>query len=274
MALRGRAGTLLTSTRPRAVLVTTDDGPGAPGLEPLVAAVRDLGERLVVATPQTSWSGCGTAVSLTPARTAPVRQLERGDEILEFEVEGPPAAAVFAAHRGELGPRPALTVVGVNSGPNVGPRAIHSGTVGAALTASHFGIPSVAVSLDDMYSVDELDPGPRQWGAAAAIGRELAAWLLRRPVPASLSVNVPNLPPSLMRGLRSAELGLLDHERPPRRLFRAPGRGRRPLDHVLLREGFAAVVSLTRIDGTASVDAGSAARWATRRLAKQGFFAA
>ena len=53
-----------------------------------------------------------------------------------------------AALTGAFGERPDVVLSGINRGPNTGHAVLHSGTVGAALTASTFGLPALAMSLD------------------------------------------------------------------------------------------------------------------------------
>src|SRR5690242_11356443 len=43
-----------------------------------------------------------------------------------------------------FGPAPQLVLSGINRGANAGHAVLHSGTVGAALTAANYGVPSLA----------------------------------------------------------------------------------------------------------------------------------
>src|SRR5262245_34332110 len=62
-------------------------------------------------------------------------------------LDATPASAVLAACHGALGPTPDVVASGINPGANTGQMLIHSGTVGAALTAAAAGVPALAVSL-------------------------------------------------------------------------------------------------------------------------------
>jgi 5'-nucleotidase len=88
---------------------------------------------------------------------------------------------------------------GINRGPNTGHAVLHSGTVGAALTASTFGIPALAASLD--VRGDE----PRR-ETAIAVTRVALTWLLEQPAPLVLNVNAPNCPLAELRDVRSTRL--------------------------------------------------------------------
>ena len=84
-----------------------------------------------------------------------------------YGIDGPPALAVILACVGGFGPRPDIVLSGINHGVNVGRSAMHSGTVGAALTGAHFGLRCLAVSIrwgDDPVPVgDAGDHGGAPW---------------------------------------------------------------------------------------------------------------
>lgn len=130
------------------ILVTNDDGIHSPGLLAAAQAVRDLGEILVVA-PKHQQTGAGRS---TFAFNNVLIQEEHitvgGQRVSAFSVEGTPAQAVLYALL-EVAPRkPSLAISGINYGENPGTGVTVSGTVGAALEAAVFGIPSLAISLE------------------------------------------------------------------------------------------------------------------------------
>ena len=181
------------------VLVTNDDGVAAPGLAALAAAAAGIGHVVVVA-PAEDRSGAGAAVA--PA------WLDEGIRFRKVEIDGlgpayavqaPPALAVIAGVSGGIGVRPRLVVSGVNRGPNTGLGIIHSGTVGAALTAGNLGLPALAVSIDSTR--------PRHYDTAATVAAAAMAWLLNAPAGTVLNLNVPDLPIDEVRGVREAPLG-------------------------------------------------------------------
>lgn len=61
--------------------------------------------------------------------------------------QAPPAMIVIAALDGAFGETPTSVMSGVNHGVNLGRAILHSGTVGAALTAHNLGLTAVAVSM-------------------------------------------------------------------------------------------------------------------------------
>ena len=135
------------------ILITNDDGVFAPGIE---ALARGLTARfggmheLVVVAPLVDHSGAGAAVGAVYERESiPFEsvQIPGLENLPIYGVDGPPALAVILACIEGFGPRPDMIVSGVNNGMNAGRSALHSGTVGAALTAAQFGLRGVAVSI-------------------------------------------------------------------------------------------------------------------------------
>ena len=142
------------------ILVTNDDGVASEGLHVLARAMRPHGEVCVVA-PDSEYSGAGAAIGpihLTQPRVQPV---DISGIDTAWSVAGPPALCVMFARLGAFGDVD-LVVSGINPGANVGRSVYHSGTVGAALTARHANIPSLAVS----QHVTDFDVEGQSWEEA------------------------------------------------------------------------------------------------------------
>jgi 5'-nucleotidase len=122
----------------RIIVLTNDDGAGAPGLEALKRAVGDLGLCRVVA-PAGPRSGCGHAVST--GRSIAIHNLEDGD----YAIDGTPADCARMAID-FLVPEATLVLSGINAGGNLGVDVYHSGTVAAAREAVLHGLPAIAFS--------------------------------------------------------------------------------------------------------------------------------
>ncbi len=170
----------------------------APGLAALASAAARIGHVVVVA-PADDRSGAGAAVA--PAWLVDGILLAEVDVDglgSAYAVQGPPALAVIAGVSGGLGGRPRIVVSGVNRGPNTGVGILHSGTVGAALTAGNLGFPALAVSIDS--------DRPRHLATASTVAASVMAWLLEAPAGTVLNVNVPDLPVEQVRGVREAPL--------------------------------------------------------------------
>jgi len=182
-------------------LITNDDGFGSAGIVALAGVARDLGLEVVVAAP--AWDSSGASASLTGVSSQGHLLIEErssdgaaGTKMLA--VQAAPAMIVRAGLRGAFGPTPDLVLSGVNDGPNTGYAVLHSGTVGAALTAATHGCRAVAFSLGSS--------GIREFSGAVDIARRVIPWALDQPEPLVLNVNVPSLPPAEVRGLRRAGL--------------------------------------------------------------------
>ena len=188
------------STR-RRVLVTNDDGPESPGLGVLAAALGRAGHEIVVACPDDDYSGSGAALGrLHPDEHIDLYSVELvgSSGIMAQAVDGPPALCVIAAALGGFGPAPDIVVSGINPGLNTGRATLHSGTVGAALTAANFGLSGLAVSI----AAGE----PQCWATAAELAVETLAWLIDQEVRTVVNLNVPKCVARDLRGVRVATL--------------------------------------------------------------------
>lgn len=175
-------------------LLTNDDGIRATGLAVLERVVTGLGDIHVVA-PDRERSGAGHSLTLDhPLRVATLDDSHRA-------VSGTPTDAVLLAVERLLPARPDWVLSGINHGPNMGEDVTYSGTVAAAIEATILGIPAIALSLVAREGLlfDVLQP----------LLRRIIETLLQFPLGRSrlLNVNIPNLPPEHIRGVRVTRLG-------------------------------------------------------------------
>lgn len=182
-------------------LVTNDDGIASGGIEALARAARDVGLEVTVAAP--NWDSSGASASLTGVEHDGRLLFERDtadrwEGMTAFAVEAAPAFIVRAAVHGAFGAPPDLVVSGVNNGANAGHAVLHSGTVGAALTASTFARPAAAFSIGASTTP--------HWDTAADVARLVLGWLTAAERLVVLNVNIPNLPPDELGGLVPARL--------------------------------------------------------------------
>lgn len=183
------------------LLLTNDDGIDSPGLHALAVAVDAAGHEVVCAAPLHDMSGTGAAIGqIDPDEHVHARRAElpRANGVEAFAIDGPPGLAVLAAASGAFGERPDLVVSGINAGLNTGHLVLHSGTVGAVLTAQNFGISGLAVSL--------ARGEPWAWETAAGIAVEVLERLRAMPAATALNLNVPARPPERLAGVRWARL--------------------------------------------------------------------
>ncbi len=183
------------------VLVTNDDGIAAPGLSALAAAMVDLGHDVVVAAPATDHSGASSAIGPMggPDGVAVTSvELDALPDVAAYGVDAPPALIVIVGRLGAFGDAPDVVVSGINPGPNTGRSTLHSGTVGAALTAANMGLSGMAVSIEA--------GDPIRFQTAAKVAAGALGWVAGAPAKTVLNVNVPNLPLAEVRGVRPARL--------------------------------------------------------------------
>lgn len=231
-------------------LVTNDDGIGSQGLSVLAQVALDAGYEVTVVAPATEYSGASASLfgvetggrlvveeKAPPALPDGVRSLAVG--------AAPGLIAFLAAHEG-FGPRPDVVLSGVNRGPNTGHAVIHSGTVGATMSAMTHGIHGIAVSIN---AAD-----PQHWETARLVAAHGLAYLVDRPAEEGvLNINVPDLPPDRVLGVRRAPLARF-------------GAVQARVDQL---EASGWQVSYTEIDPTTDADSDAgllAAGWATMSL--------
>lgn len=176
---------------PPTALVTNDDGIDSPGLHRLAAAALEAGMNVIVAAPTEEASGSSASIAVQQKDGRILferRELEGLEATSAYAVEaGPGLIALLAAH-GTFGTVPDVLLSGINRGENIGQVVLHSGTVGAALTAGANGIRAMALS-----NVVPRDAEP-DWTAAAQLARDLIPRLLDQPAGTILNVNVPAVP--------------------------------------------------------------------------------
>jgi 5'-nucleotidase len=185
------------------ILVTNDDGVEAPGIAALAASAVRTGHEVLVVAPLVDWSGASAAVGAfyrregVDYRTFEIAGLE---DVPTYGIDGPPALGVILACVGGFGKRPDIVLSGINHGVNVGRSALHSGTIGAVLTAAQFGIRGLATSI-------RYGPDPVPWQTAAHLAHALIPVLENAPTATALNLNVPDVLLQDLQGVRGARLG-------------------------------------------------------------------
>lgn len=181
------------TTRPL-ILITNDDGVDSPGLHASAQAVADLGDLLIVA-PSIQQSGSGR--SYPPIKDKAVYQttvpLAEGPHVAYKAALSPAQAVSLAVF--DLTPRPiSLCISGINYGENIGSGVTISGTVGAALEATSFDIPAIAVSLEVSPEYHLTHNPETDFTAAAHFTRLFAQQILTKGLPSGadmLKIDVP-----------------------------------------------------------------------------------
>lgn len=177
------------------ILCTNDDGIHAPGLRLLAEVAGRLGDVTVVA-PDRQQSA--SSHSLTLHRPLRVTEIEPARHV----IDGTPTDCVLIAVNQLLAHRPDFVFSGVNHGPNMGEDVLYSGTVAAAMEGTILGIPAIAVSVAGSESED--------LGSYADLLHKMLERILGKsefPSETFLNINIPDLPPSEIKGVRITRLG-------------------------------------------------------------------
>ena len=182
-------------------LVTNDDGIESEGIRQLALAAVRARLDVIVAAPVTEASGTSASINSVQQDGRIVvepRTLTGLHGVRCFAVAAAPGFIVLVAHRGAFGEPPDLVLSGVNRGPNTGSSVMHSGTVGATLTAGMCGSRGLAVSINSGK--------PEHWSTAAAYAGRVLPMLTRGPESLVINLNVPDVDEAEVRGLVRAGL--------------------------------------------------------------------
>ena len=187
MRRAGTARLAIMKDQMKKILVTNDDGVRSEGLAALAAALKLLGDVVVVA-PAKEASAVGHALTLHH----PLRLERMGEGV--YAVDGTPTDCVNIAVAIILKDLPDLVVSGINTGWNLGDDVTYSGTVSGALEGALLGVPSLAVSLQ--RTRERFD-----FSTAAAAAAQLAGRVLEKGLPPRTFLNI-NVPRVVTRGFK------------------------------------------------------------------------
>lgn len=198
------------------ILVTNDDGIHADGILALENAAKAISNDVWVVAPEYEQSGAGHSLTLHQ----PLRMREITPR--KFAVSGTPTDCVLLGVKEIVtGKKPVnLVLSGVNRGCNVAEDITYSGTVAGAMEGTLLGIPSIAVS-------QELsDKKPMLWKTAEHYVKEILKKLQGFSFPEGnfLSVNIPNVAVSKVKGTVIAAQGVRKFEGIPDKRFDPKGR--------------------------------------------------
>jgi 5'-nucleotidase len=174
------------------ILVCNDDGIDAEGIAVLAESMKKIGNVTVVA-PSQPQSGMSHAMTL--GRPLRIQKVNRKNKFFGYAVQGTPVDCIKVAITHILDSPPDLIVSGINYGSNTAINILYSGTVAAAVEGTSYNIPSIAFSLTTYENADFTYSGK--------FARKLARQVLKHGLPPEtlLTVNIPNLPESKIKGV-------------------------------------------------------------------------
>ena len=186
------------------IMVTNDDGVGAPGINAVVQGLRTLSNtQVTVVAPLTNQSGTGEKTTPTSAGVLVTSNAQTASGYPATAVHGYPADTVIWAVKDHgLSFRPDLVVSGINFGQNIGPLAEGSGTVGAAREAASLGIPALAASqgVDDGSAPDFSEAVPFVENWVEQHRAQLISHTYGSKEPPQANLNVPTCVGASVRG--------------------------------------------------------------------------
>lgn len=201
-----------SASAPLRILLTNDDGWNAPGITAVYNALVAAGHDVTMFAPSTNQSGVGARATF--GGSLEVTHPEEG----KYAISGSPADSVEAALSTVYAAgAPDLVISGTNTGQNIAAATVHSGTIGAAVTALNDGIPAIAVSTETSFTSAAQPP----FDATAAFVVKLVTQLQKqaghgkRLLPGGLGLNV-NFPivenggPTKGVALTNTGMGFLD----------------------------------------------------------------
>jgi len=182
------------------LLLTNDDGINAKGIYALAKELEKNHEVFIVA-PNCQRSACGHSITLE--RPLVVKEIKiSGLKSKAFSVDGTPADCVKIAINKLIDCKIDMVVSGINRGLNLGTDVLYSGTVSAAIEATIYKIPAMAVSMQINKDNENYEMAAKYAGEILLkahenkIGNDIV-----------LNVNVPLLKENEIKGIKVCKIG-------------------------------------------------------------------
>ena len=176
------------------ILISNDDGYQAEGIIQLAKSLSEDAEVIVVAP---SENKSAASSSLTIGKPLKPIQIKKN----VYAIDATPSDCVHLALCGFIKESIDLVVTGINFGANLGDDVIYSGTVAGAIEGRFLGLPSIAMSLASWEC--------KHFDTAGQIAKLLVAQINKAPLANNtiINVNVPDIPMSEIKGIKSTRLG-------------------------------------------------------------------
>ena len=179
------------------IFLTNDDSYLSKGFRAAVNLAREFG-RVIAIAPERVQSGMSQAITINQPLF--LRQVECSEDVEIYAFSGTPVdCAKVAFDHFFAGRKVDLVLSGINHGSNAAVNVMYSGTMGAAIEGSFYGVPSIGLSRDD-HAADADFEGAVEYGRRVIAEVLAAADTLPRPL--CLNVNVPRCAASEIAGVR------------------------------------------------------------------------
>lgn len=184
-------------SKERVIFLTNDDSYMSKGFRAAVELAKKFGKVIAIA-PDRVQSGMSQAITINSPLF--MRQVEISDDVEIYAFSGTPVdCAKIAFDHFFANKRVDLVLSGINHGSNAAVNVMYSGTMGAAIEGSFYGIPSIGLSLDDHDADADFEGAVRY---ARMIISDVLEAAERLPRPLCLNVNVPKIPADDIQGIR------------------------------------------------------------------------
>jgi len=167
----------------------------AAGIRTLRKHLENAGHQVIMIAPDRERSAASHSLSLK--RDLWVKRLAEN----EYSVDGTPVDCVVVALQHIIKEPVDLVISGINAGQNMGEDVLYSGTVAAALEAALNGLRAIAISINSYQ--DQLYDTAAAW-MVKLLSSGIAELCVAHGV---LNINIPNLPPEKLRGVRLTSTG-------------------------------------------------------------------
>ena len=179
------------------IFLTNDDSYLSKGFRAAVNLACEFGDVIAIA-PDRVQSGMSQAITINSPLF--LRSVEQSEGVEIYAFSGTPVdCAKFAFDHLFADRKVDLVLSGINHGSNAAVNVMYSGTMGAAIEGSIYGVPSIGLSLDDHDADADFE-------GAVKYGREVISSVLeaadRLPRPLCLNVNVPRCGVEEIQGIR------------------------------------------------------------------------
>lgn len=186
---------LCSMVNEKLVFVTNDDSYASKGFRAAIEVARRFGKVIAIA-PNTVQSGKSQAITIYDMLR--LREIEKSEDVEIYSLDGTPVDCVKFALDYFLKERKVdLMISGVNHGSNAATNVLYSGTMGAAIEAAFYNIPSIGLS--NLDHSDDAD-----FEASVEYGTRIVRSVLEGnlPRPLCLNVNIPILPVEQIKGIK------------------------------------------------------------------------
>ena len=177
------------------IFLTNDDSYRSKGFAAAIEVARQFG-RVIAIAPDAPQSGMSQAITIhNPLR---LRKVQEEEGVLVYSLNGTPVDCVkMAFDHLFVDEKIDLVISGINPGSIAAVNVLYSGTMGAAIEAAFYNIPSIGLSLTD-HDLDADFEGAVKYGTQivkSVLSNEL-------PRPLCLNVNIPDIPCDEIKGIR------------------------------------------------------------------------